>query len=195
MIEINLLPHREARRAADLRETFAVLGLGVVMLGGSIWWMHSNVQSDIAEARKAVRQLEVNIERYRPQEEQVAQFKAQKQKLTLKLDVIEGLDRARSGPLRLLDELAERAPERLWLTDLSTTGRDVTLKGESLDTGVVADFLRSLNESQYFDNVDLDETSRGDLDGFKVVRFAIRAVMTNPAEEVDTTDDAGDKAA
>lgn len=35
-MEINLLPHRQARRVADLRETLAVLVLGlVVVIGGS----------------------------------------------------------------------------------------------------------------------------------------------------------------
>ena len=194
MIEINLLPHREARRAADLRESLVVLVFGSCVLAGGIWWMHTGVQEEIAEARRGVRQLEANIERFRPQQEKVAEFKAYKQKLTLKLDVIEGLDRARSGPLRLLDELAERAPERLWLTGLSTEGRNVTLQGESLDTGVVADFLRSLNESKYFDNVDLDQTSRGEMDGLKVVRFSIRAVMTNPVE-AEAADEAAGQAA
>ena len=34
MIEINLLPHREAKRVADLRENVAVLMLGLVVIAG-----------------------------------------------------------------------------------------------------------------------------------------------------------------
>jgi len=191
MIEINLLPHREAKRAADLRETIAILLLGLVLVGGAIWWVDKNAQEDIASAQAAVRQLKANIEQFKPQEKQVAAFKKKKQQLQVKLDVIHGLDRARSGPLRLMDELSKSAPERLWLTSLKTEGARVTLEGESLDTGVVADFLRTLNASRYFTNVDLDSTSRGKaVQGVKVVKFTVTAEMTNPVDEEASDEEA-----
>jgi type IV pilus assembly protein PilN len=127
-----------------------------------------------------------NIEKFKPQQEQVAAFKAKKKQLQVKLDVIHGLDRARSGPLRLMDEISSRTPERLWLTKLTTNGKKVTLSGESLDTGVVADFLRGLNESVYFDNVDLESTSRGKaIQGVKVVVFTVTAEMATPPEQIE----------
>ena len=188
MIEINLLPHREARRVADLRETVALLVLGLIVVGGGIWYTDKALDDEMARAEASVRQLKANIEQYRPQELQVAAFKKKKQRLQVKLDVIKGLDLARSGPLRLMDELSVRTPERLWLTSLSTKGKKVTVQGESLDTGVVADFLRGLNESRYFDNVDLESTSRGNaVAGVKVVKFTVTAEMTNPVPEEETT--------
>ena len=39
MIEINLLPHRESRRIADLRQTVAILFLGLVVAGGAIFFV------------------------------------------------------------------------------------------------------------------------------------------------------------
>ena len=66
---------------------------------------------------------------------------------------------------------------------MSTEGKKVTLSGESLDTGVVADFLRGLNESPYFANVDLESTSRGKaIQGVKVVVFTVTAEMATPPE-------------
>ena len=185
MIEINLLPHREAKRAADLRETFKIFALGAILTIAGIYLVDRGVRGEIATAEVSVRQLEANIEQFRPQQKQVVAFKKKKKELRLKLDVITSLDRARSGPLRLLDELSLRTPERLWLTQLQTKGTVITLEGESLDTGVVADFLRSLNESEYFVDVDLDRTSRGKvIQGVRVVKFAIRARMKSaPAIE------------
>ena len=73
---------------------------------------------------------------------------------------------------------ALRTPERLWLTKLATTGKKVKLSGESLDTGVVADFLRGLNASNYFVNVDLVKTGRGStVGGVRLVQFEITADM------------------
>ena len=120
MIEVNLLPHREAKRAADLRQTVGVLGLGLVVVAGVIALVDRGVRNDHAAATASVRQLEADIERYRPEEEQVAGFKEKRRELEDKLDVIRGLDRARSGPVRILDELSNSTPDRLWLTVLST---------------------------------------------------------------------------
>lgn len=188
IMEINLLPHREARRAADLRESIALLVLGLVVLAGGIFFMHKSVRSEIASAQANVTQLEADIAKFKPQQQLVETFKARKKELQDKLDVIGSLETARSGPVRMLDELSSNVPERLWLTAIATKGSAIRLEGQSLDTGVVADFLRVLNASPYFVNVDLDKTSGGDvIEGVRLVNFVIRADMTAPVEETEQT--------
>ena len=77
-------------------------------------------------------------------------------------------------------------PDRLWLTEVKTKGRGIKLEGRSLDTGVVADFLRGLNASPYFTNVDLDKTSGGKVvEGVRLVNFEIRADMQTPVVKTD----------
>jgi len=186
MIEINLLPHRQARRVADLRQSLSLLVLGMVLVCGGIGFVHTDTREKIRNAEAQVRQLQSDIEQYKPQEQKVADFKKQRRQLEEKLDVIRGLDRARSGPIRLLDELADRTPERLWITKLSTNAGQLTVEGESLDTGVVADFLRSLNASPYFADVDLDKTTPGKaVQGVKLVNFVITANLATPAESAE----------
>jgi type IV pilus assembly protein PilN len=181
MIEINLLPHREARRAADLRQTAGVLVLGLVMVAGGIALVDRGIEQDLAGAEATVRQLEADIARYKPEQEQVEVFKAKRTELEDKLDVIRGLDRARSGPVRIMDELSRSTPDRLWLTSLATEGVQITVEGDSLDTGVVADFLRALNASPYFTDVDLERTSSGSqMEGVKLVHFIITAALADP---------------
>ena len=183
MIEINLLPHREAKRVADLRENVAVLMLGLVVIAGVAVFMNGQVKGDIETARKAVQKMETEIARYKPQEAQVAVFKAKKSELEDKLDVIDGLDAARTGPVRVLEQIALHTPERLWLTSLSTNAGHMKLKGNSLDNGVVADFLRGLNTSNYFVNVDLVKTGRGNtVGGVRLVKFEITADLVTPTE-------------
>ncbi|MEE2663527.1 MAG: PilN domain-containing protein [Myxococcota bacterium] len=183
MIEINLLPHRAAKRVAVLRDSVGLLVLGLVIVAGGVWVVDGDVKQEIEKNMTSVRQLKANIEKFKPQQAEVVAFKAKKKQLQVKLDVIDSLDRGRRGPLRLMDEISARTPARLWLTKLTTQGTRVTLSGESLDTGVVADFLRSLNESRFFDNVDLVSTSRGKaIQGVKVVVFTVTAEMAAPIE-------------
>ena len=186
MMKINLLPHREARRAADLRETVAVLLLGLVVICGSVFFVDKGVKSDLAMAEANVTQLQADIDRYKPQQELVESFKKQKKQLQNKLDIIGSLEAARNGPVRVLDELTSQVPDRLWLTAIMTKGKGIKLEGQSLDTGVVADFLRSLNSSPYFTNVDLDKTAGGKVvDGIRLVSFEIRADMQTPVAKAD----------
>jgi type IV pilus assembly protein PilN len=178
MIQINLLPVREERRAADIRHQIMQLCLVLLVAGVGIGFVHSRIVDRISQARDRVSQMQRDIEQFKPQLEQVDAFRKKKADLEKKIDVIDGLDRARSGPVRMLDELAMHTPERLWLTDLTTKGNSIELKGESLDNELVAVFLRALGDSPYFDQVDLDSTELGSgAGGLKVVSFSISAVL------------------
>jgi Tfp pilus assembly protein PilN len=128
--------------------------------------------------------MQNDIEKFKPQLDQVAAFRAKKAELQKKIDVIAGLDRARKGPVRVMDELATHTPERLWLDSVSTKGTTLELTGQSLDNELVAVFLGSLGDSPYFDNVDLNSTELGDgPDGLKVVKFKIQAQMVAPTAQ------------
>ncbi len=189
MLEINLLPVREARRAADLRgyvaQTIGMLLLTLV----SIAFVESQMADKIGRTEDRVAQMQHDIDQFKPQLDKVAAFKKRKNQLEKKIDVIDGLDKARSGPVRVMDELAQRTPDRLWLTGMGTKGTSLSLKGESLDNELVALFLRRLGESEYFDQVDLDSTKLGDSKGLRVVQFKIRAELVRP----DDDDESGKK--
>jgi type IV pilus assembly protein PilN len=181
MLEINLLPIREARRKADLRQYMMQLVLMVILTVGGIGLAHSRIGDQVERAQARVRQMQNDINQFEPQLKQVAAFKKRKAELEKKIDVIDGLDRARTGPVRVLNELAMKTPDRLWLTSLSTKGKTISLKGQSLDNELVALFLRSLGDSEYFSNVDLDSTKLGaQKGGLKLVTFQIRAELVTP---------------
>ena len=76
-MEINLLPHRQARRVADLRETLAVLVLGLVVVIGGIFFVDQSAKSELEAAEMKVAQLKADIERYKPQQQLVNEFKPQ----------------------------------------------------------------------------------------------------------------------
>lgn len=181
MIQINLLPVREARRKADIRQQLMQLVLVLILVGAGIGFVHSHVTDQIEIARTRVKQMEKDIEKFKPQLDQVAAFRKKKAELEKKIDIIEGLDRARSGPVRMMDELATHTPDRLWLESVKTEDTSIELTGESLDNELVAVFLGALNDSPYFSDVDLNSTELGTAnDGLKIVKFRIEAKMTAP---------------
>jgi type IV pilus assembly protein PilN len=181
MLEINLLPVREARRKADIRQQLMQLMLVLLLTVGALGFWHSKMADEISNSEVRVSQMQNDIKQFKPQLDQVAAFKLKKARLEKKIDVIDGLDKARSGPVHVLHELATRTPQRLWLTSLDSKAGEIRMEGRSLDNELVALFLRGLGESKYFDKVDLDSTQIVDgRDGLKVVKFAIRAQIVNP---------------
>jgi type IV pilus assembly protein PilN len=192
MIEINLLPVREARRAADLRQQVMQLVFVLLVVGGGIGFVHSDMNEKIVVAQARVSQMQRDIDQFKPQLEQVAAFRKKKAQLEKKIDVIDELDRARSGPVRMMGELAMRTPERLWLKSVRTTGGAMQIKGLSLDNELVAVFLRGLGDSEYFEDVDLDGTKVGGGKGnLKVVSFGIQAQLVDSKPDEETKKEQG----
>jgi type IV pilus assembly protein PilN len=181
MIQINLLPVREAKRKADVKQNVLELVFALILVAAAIGFLHTDLAAKIDTSSNRIMQMQNDIEKFKPQLDQVAAFRAKKAELQKKIDVIAGLDRARKGPVRVMDELATHTPERVWLDSVSTKGAALELTGQSLDNELVAVFLGSLGDSPYFENVDLNSTELADgPDGLKVVKFKIQATMVAP---------------
>jgi type IV pilus assembly protein PilN len=181
MIRINLLPVREERRKADLRQFGLILASTLVASIALVCLYHVKLSGDVKEARADVADIQRQIDQFKPQLKQVEEYRKTKAEIEKKLEIIERLDAARSGPVRVFDELATHAPPRLWLTKLVTQGNKVTIEGMSLDNELVALFLTALNESAYFSDVELRETKAKELSGFKLNAFELSASLVTPA--------------
>ena len=96
--------------------------------------------------------------------------------LTLKrLAVIENLDQDRLARVRLTDELAKRLPDYMWLTGFSEQNGSIVLNGVTFSNLLVAELIRTLERSVYYDQVDLVVAQRGTIDNRAVVNFTISA--------------------
>lgn len=180
MIRINLLPVREARRKADLQQQLVLMGAAAVGSLVLAFGVHQFVRSGVDRANERVAALNTQLAQFKPQQEQVEGFKNKKSEIEQKLEVIQRLERSRSGPVHILDELASRTPERVWLTSLTATGGKIELEGMSLDNELVALFLTALNDSAYFANVELKTTELKTVDSLKLNTFRIVAQLESP---------------
>jgi Tfp pilus assembly protein PilN len=121
--------------------------------------------------------MESDIAKFKPQIDQVAAFRAKKAELQKKIDVIAGLDRARKGPVRVMDELATHTPERLWLDSVKTkrqigSPEPTTVRAVPGSPGSLTSRPSTRTAS----------AGRGP-DGLKVVKFKIQARSSRPGGE------------
>jgi type IV pilus assembly protein PilN len=175
MIRINLMPRAEARRqAARQRDKQILILIGIVLLAiilGTefITRRHANrmqAQSDEHQAELALLSQKHNA---------AIQLERKRKELEAKLATIKVLDRQRTGPVHVLDDLGAATPDTLWLTEMRESAGMATLLGRGLDNQTIALFMRNLAASPYFANVDLVETKQIEEGQAKLKEFSIRA--------------------
>lgn len=175
MIRINLLPVREARRQANLRQQAMLLGTAAGAAVFVCLWLHWSVSSAQAAEEQRIVKAKVELKQLEATRKEVDRFRKEKEEIERKLAVIAELERNRQGPVRIMDELAMRIPKRMWLTELKMNDGSLELKGVSLDAEIVAAFLASLSESELIQSVELDETRLEETDGLKLNSFKIHS--------------------
>ncbi len=185
MIQINLLPVREARRKADAKQQLMVMGIAVAATFAAVFMFHQVLKLDIGDSRERVQSLQARLEQFAPQQAQVNAYKEKKAEIERKLDVIKRLERSQQGPVHILDQLASSTPDRVWITELDASAGALQLRGMSDDNQRVADFLTALSESPYFGDVELVETQLEEVQELKLNTFIIQAQIQDPEAEAE----------
>ena len=154
MIKINLLP-KDARKRVGLGEQIAVILLALVITfaGIGFYWSYLNgiieqKQQDIARTKQRLQELQKIID-------EIETFEAQRLALEQKLAVIAKLEKEQKLPVHLLDELYLTLEEDLWLNVFQQSGEVMAITGTALSNPVVSNYLRNLEESQYFKDIEL----------------------------------------
>ncbi|HXE76139.1 MAG TPA: PilN domain-containing protein [Candidatus Xenobia bacterium] len=130
-----------------------VIGLGVL---AGFWYAYSKQEEDL-RAQKA--QLEAKRAQLAMMEKQIKDFEAKKAELDGRINVINTLKANQTGPVHMLEALADTvsATETLWLTSMVDKGNDIELKGMAGSVEAVAMFITNLSRSTYFKNVEIKE--------------------------------------
>jgi type IV pilus assembly protein PilN len=155
MVKINLLPIRTELRKKALVEHVVLLALCVVLVFILAWFVQTAINQQKESLQREVATTKLEIKKLTAEAGEIEKFKAQKQELERKLDVIQSLNAKKTGPVEILDELSLIIPEKAWLTSLNNKGDDLVLEGLALDNTTIATFMKSLQASTHFDNVSL----------------------------------------
>jgi type IV pilus assembly protein PilN len=174
MIRINLLAIREVRAEVGRRQDLLIAGLSLgitlaLILGVFLFQLYrsSALGRELASLRQEIASLDA-------QAKEVAELQKKVVELKEKLRVIEDLSNKKTGPVRVMETLSSAAPERLWLTEFKESTGNASVAGLAVDNQTVADFLRALSKSVYFNDVELVETSQFEQDKVPLKKFAIR---------------------
>ncbi len=175
MIHINLIPIRQAKKREFGRQQLILFGL--LLVGGlfaNYSWI-SHVQDQLDQRKGQVAKLQNDIKQLEKVIGEVNSITKEKKDLEDKLKVLEALKKRRTGPVKLMDALAQLIPAHVWLTDLGDHGGSWELSGYGMTNDDVAEFMRELKRSPYFKNIVLKKVNVQDVQGPvpQVVQFQL----------------------
>lgn len=180
MIRINLLPVRAALKKEKLRSQLSIFILCIILVCigcGALYvqqkMINNNVKDEIVTIEQKNKELRNKIG-------QVKDFEKKKADLEQKLGILKTLKDGKSGPVHLLDELSAALPEKIWLTKFSEKNGSINLAGVADSEKTVAVFMRSLDISSYYKNIELSVTEQTKVGDRKMQKFTLGCKVETP---------------
>jgi type IV pilus assembly protein PilN len=157
MTRINLLPHRELKRAARQREFLVMAGFAVGLAAAIVVSVHG-VNSGLIDNQLARNQfLEGKIAELDKQIEEIKKLKEQTQALLARKQVVESLQDNRTEVVHLLDQLVRQIPEGVYLKAVKQQATKVTINGYAQSNARVSTLMRNLDSSPWLESPNLIE--------------------------------------
>lgn len=183
MIRINLLPVKAAQKKEMLQGQMIVVALAMIVTFGLCAAAYMYVSGEVEARQARIDQKQAEISQLMKKIGEVNQFKKRQKDLRAKLDVLDQLKASRVGPLYILDALYEALPDKLWLTSFQEGSGRASLSGIGVNEETVAQFMRNLEASEYFENVELRVTKQIVQDQIKFQQFDLSCKTVNVKPE------------
>jgi type IV pilus assembly protein PilN len=157
MIRINLLPHRQIRRAEKQREfnlmatLVAIAAAAILFLGWS--YIKAKIESQNSRNQRiedAMLQLDTEIKDISSLKDQINNVLERKQ-------IVQNLQSDRNQAVIVLDEIARQLPEGIYIKNIKQQGTTIDVLGVADSNARVADLVRNLGQSKWMENPNLVE--------------------------------------
>src|SRR3954463_3442093 len=153
MIKINLLPVRAAKKREFGRQQIVLFGLILVLAGIGNWFWFSKVSNELNQLDQQINRTKAEIAQLEKTIGEVKSIKEDKKALEDKLKILDTLKKGRTGPVKVMDELATLIPQKVWLNSYIEAGGSVTMNGHAAAYEDLSTFSKKLKASTHFTNI------------------------------------------
>ena len=189
MIRVNLLPFRLERKKENIRRQVSVFSLLILFSALVLVWHSMSMSKAILQTQQKTEVVKSEIVKYKAKADKVTQIKKNLEILENKLQIVESLTSQRKEQLDLLEMLPDKVvPERMWLESLKVDATSVVIKGISFDNPTIADFMKNLEASNRFSQIDLKRSKIEKVDNdimLKSFELVCQKKTAQP-QEIDT---------
>lgn len=183
MIRINLIPHRAEFRKKQIIEYITVFVSSILLVVAivvviDIWSTQelTDLQAEQALLKTQNAQLSKKIGELR-------NLDSLRKDVEGKLQIVDELQAGRFRSLNTLVAVAETIPQNIWLISLKDNAGSLSLTGLGESSKAVANFMRALETSVYFDNVRLTVDKESQAEGVHVRQFELTFHRLTLAEQ------------
>ena len=186
MILINLLPHREAKRAQRKRSFF--IGLGACAVAGlaivGIWYSVLQQMTSAQDSRNEF--LKAEIARLDSQIKDIATLRNEIEALKARQRAVEDLQTNRNVTVHLLNELVRQTPEGVYLATIRQTDQVVAISGIAQTNERVSELLRNTSyNSPWLERPELVEikavnVTAANKEQRRLFEFSMRVTIKRP---------------
>ena len=182
MIKINLLPVRATQKRETAKQQGLLLVFALIAFVGLAFLVYSYELIKIKTTRDDISRSEKEIQRLKTVIGEIDNIKKLQDEVKKKLDILNRLRQEKTGPAIRLAKLSEATPEKVWLTKYAENSGSVSLSGIAFNEDLIAAFMRNLQASDEFINIELQVSEQIDYSGVKAKRFDISCAL-NPSKK------------
>ena len=193
MMQINLLPWRERRREAMRRAFVMQIVLAVVAAIFVVMAAHKLLTQRLARQEVINRTLEQHIADLNTRVAEVGQLRERQVAVRDRMRVIADLQKERAAVVRVFDELARSLPNEVYFLTLERAGDFILIEGVSESYAGITQLMRRLEDSEEFDNADLNDIATEaseTVDESSLFIFNLRVELASAARGSDLMTDA-----
>ncbi len=180
MIKVNLL-REQAARIRKKAIVPSVSHVGLLLLAGflvlaaglGLWWYSTT--REIARLTETREKLRAEDKRLQGLKKEITEFEKARQLLQSRIQVMEKLKEAQTGPVQLMNHVIRSIPREssLWLTLLDQKGDRIQIVGYTLRSDSIPDFMINLASGGLFKSVDLELIQVEKEKGKEAARFSL----------------------
>ena len=178
MIRVNLLPHRQERRAFRQRQMIVFAAFAAVLGVLAVVAVHTVLAGWVETQNARNNLLKTEIDKLDKQIAEIKKVKEDTQDLIARKQVVEALQSNRSEAVHVLDQLLRVVPEGTYFKAVKQTGTLVNISGFAQSNARVSTLMRNLEESPTFESPELVEIKGTTVNNVRANEFTLNVTIT-----------------
>ncbi|MDD5286605.1 MAG: PilN domain-containing protein [Desulfuromonadaceae bacterium] len=173
MIRINLLPLRASKKKESAVQQIVLFCAVIVIAAAVVMSLYVVRRVQVANTKKDITAANAKINELKAKIGKLQELQTLKEQVKKKLDVLAKLRKDKTGPAHRLATLSDSTPDQLWLTGYSESAGNIRISGVAYVEELIAQYMRALEASADYMNVELIVSEQTEVAGIKLKKFDV----------------------